>query len=182
VPDRCLPPPAAGQPLAGQAGPEPERPELDRREPDWPELDWPELDWPELDWPEPPPRIGGADRAGPRAAEPRERAGVRDAPVPPVVTAGPGDAALARGAAEPAAAERPAPRDQPEAVPADPPDPPALGGKSSGGATRPAPLSASGMFRRATLELPAPATTRRLVLASPSPSADGEASGRTRDA
>jgi len=77
VPDRCLLPPAAGQPLAGQAGREPERPEPDVPEPDWPE----------------PPRIGGADRAGPRPAAPRERAGVRDAPVPGVVTAGPGDAA-----------------------------------------------------------------------------------------
>src|SRR5216683_2649587 len=94
--------------------------------------------------------MGGADPRSP--ARPGLRTG----------TAGPGDpedVARDRDAAGPAPAERPAPRDQPEADPAMPaeplPPPPDRGGRSSGGATRPPP---------------------------PSPSAGGGASGRSRDA
>ena len=90
-------------------------------------------------------------------------------------------------------AERPAPRDQPVAgADADPPDPfgppapfaPCRGGRSSGGATRPLPPSASVTFLvRAEPGPEAPPTTRREPsLASSSPSAGGGASGRSRDA
>lgn len=96
----------------------------------------------------------------------------------------PGDAALGR---EPLpATERPAPRDQPEAGragPASPLDPfaPAAGrgGRSSGGATRPAPLSASAAFLARAA--PAPLTTRREPWLT-SASAGGGASGRSRGA
>jgi hypothetical protein len=97
-------------------------------------------------------------------------------------------------------AERPAPRDQPEAGaaagPADPFGPfepfgplalpeAALGGRSSGGATRPPAPSASVTFlARAG---PAPpltplATRREPSLVSPSPSAGGGVTGRSREA
>jgi hypothetical protein len=125
--------------------------------------------------------MGGAGLAEPERAETRE--GPED----------PGDAARVRGPTWPAAAERPAPRDQPAAdpaapaVPADPADPagppPDLGGRSSGGATRPL-LAASGTFLlRAVPVALTPLTTRREpVLVSPSPSAGGGASGRNREA
>ena len=75
-----------------------------------------------------------------------ERAGSREGAEDPE------DAARVRGPAWPAATDRPAPRDQPDADPETPPDPaapaaalPDLGGRSRGGATRPL-LAASGMF------------------------------------
>src|SRR5208282_862802 len=119
---------AAGHPLDGQAGP-----------------------WGR----EPPPLIGGADPGLPN------RAGARDGAEDPVAAARLRPPA---GPCPPAATERPAPRDQPEAAPAAPADPLATldpldpldpfdpfdpfdrGGRSSGGATRPAPPSASGRF------------------------------------
>jgi translation initiation factor IF-2 len=125
--------------------------------------------------------MGGAGLEEPERAETRE--GPED----------PEDAARVRGPAWPAAAERPAPRDQPAADPAAPaapevPDDPAgplpdLDGRSSGGATR-LPLAASGMFGlRALPAALTPLTTRRPpVLVSPSPSAGGGASGRNREA
>ena len=90
-------------------------------------------------------------------------------------------------------AERPAPRDQPVAgADADPPDPfgppapfaPCRGGRSSGGATRPLAPSASVTFlARAEPDPETPLSTRREPpLVSPSPSAGGGASGRSRDA
>ena len=94
----------------------------------------------------------------------------------------PPDVARDREGAGPAAAERPAPRDQLEAALAAAPLPPVpgLGGRSSGGAVR-APLSVSGMFLlRARLAAAAP--RREAGLVSPSPSAAGGASGRNRDA
>jgi hypothetical protein len=156
-PDRCRPA-AAGHPLAGQAGPDPLAPL------------------------EPPPLMDGADPRSP------ERAWLLTGPEDA------GDAARGREAAGPASAERPAPRDQPEADPARPADPPdpllpdplpsGRGGRSRGGATRPPPPSASAMFlARAEPALLAPLTTRREPgLTSPSPSAAGGASGRSRDA
>src|SRR5580704_18635004 len=97
--------------------------------------------------------------------------------------AGPVDVERARGPAPPAAAERPAPRDQPEAALAGPAGDaplPDRGGRSSGGAAR-APLSASGAFRLRVR--PAAAAPRRdPELASPFPSTAGGASGRNRDA
>jgi hypothetical protein len=105
-----------------------------------------------------------------------------------------------RDGAGPAAAECPAPWDQPEAALADPLPPvalplallpaalppvplparPGLGGRSSGGGVR-APVSVSGMFLpRARLAALAP--RREPELTSPSPSAAGGASGRNRDA
>jgi len=172
VPDRCLAL-TAGHPLDGQAGP------------DWLPL---LLVLPFAPFPAfplvplvPPPVMGGAGLAEP------ERAGSREGP------ADPEDAARVRGPAWPAATERPAPRDQPDvdpATPADPVDPadpagplPDLGGRSSGGATRPL-LAASGMFLlRAVPAALTPLTTRRPpVVASPSPSAGGGASGRNREA
>jgi hypothetical protein len=122
--------------------------------------------------------MGGADPAEPERP--------RDAP------AGPGDAARERGPTGPGATERPAPRDQPDADPATPlaagPAGPAgplvaeRGGRSSGGATRLPPLSASGAFLLRAAP-PAPLITRREPgLASPSPSAGGGASGRSREA
>jgi hypothetical protein len=171
-PDRCLAV-TAGHPLDGQAGP---------------------------CWPELPPLIGGGGAAPPERDEPEDLAG----PVGPAA-----DAARAREAAAPVDDERPAPRDQPDAAALAPPpfdrpalepfdrpalDPPpcALGppgplapdldGRSSGGATRP-PLSASGAFLLRAALAPTPVTTRREpVLASPSPSAGGGASGRNRGA
>jgi hypothetical protein len=126
--------------------------------------------------------MGGAGLAEPERAETRE--GPED----------PEDAARVRGPAWPAAAaERPAPRDHPAADPAAPAIPevpaapagplPDLGGRSRGGATRPL-LAASGMFLfRAVPTALTPLTTRRPpVLASPSPSAGGGASGRNREA
>jgi hypothetical protein len=113
----------------------------------------------------------------------------------------PEDAARVRGPTGPTPAELPAPRDQAAAAPDaaddpdapdDPDDPdapddpllPDLGGRSSGGATRPPPLAASGMFGlRVVPAAPTPLTTRREpVLVSPSPSAGGGASGRSREA
>jgi hypothetical protein len=97
--------------------------------------------------------------------------------------AGPGDVERAREPAAPGAAERPAPRDQPEAALAGPAGDaplPDRGGRSSGGAAR-APLSASGAFRLRVR--PAAAAPRRdPELASPFPSTAGGASGRNRDA
>ena len=161
--------PAAGHPLAGQAGP-------------------PELDPP---WPEPPPVMGGAE---PR---PLERAwlltGPEGAGTAGVAARGRGLApGVGRGLAPGAGlalgpAERPAPRDQPEAeptAPATPFDPlPVRGGRSRGGATR-APLSASVTFlARADPAALAPLTARREPeLTSASPSAGGGASGRSREA
>jgi hypothetical protein len=160
--------PALGQPLAGQAGPPP----LDPPELDPPELDPPELDPPELDPPELDPRAPELDGRG---------------------------AGRLTGGADPPprlwllTGERPAPRDQPEAdADAGPPDPfgppapvaPCRGGRSSGGATRLLPPSASVTFlARAEPGPGTPPTTRReLPLASSSPSAGGGASGRSRDA
>jgi hypothetical protein len=85
-------------------------------------------------------------------------------------------------------AERPAPRDQPEAgAAAEPFDPfglrpPRRGGRSSGGATRPLASSASVTFlARAEPDPETPLSARREPpLASPSPSAGGGASGRSR--
>jgi hypothetical protein len=185
-PERCLAP-AVGQPLAGQAGPDPEEPE----EPE-----------------EPLALIRGplTGAAGPDR--------------------GPGDAAGGRELA----AERPAPRDQPEAgapapdrrgaagaglagpvlagpvlvdavppaaepdgrgagAPVRPPvraaparDPP-RGGRSSGGALRPLPPSASAEFlSRAEPAPPAVPASRLPVPLSPSASTGGGASGRSRDA
>jgi len=100
----------------------------------------------------------------------------------------------------PVPAERPAPRDQPEAGaaagpagpfgPFDPFGPlaapePALGGRSSGGATRPLAPSASVTFlarAEPTLPLAPLAARREPSLVSPSPSAGGGTSGRSRDA
>ena len=167
-------------------------PELDPREPE-----------PELDGrgagrltggAAPPPRLwlltgrGPADTGPDEGADtgPDERAGEG---------AGGADAARGRGPvpAGTVPAERPAPRDQPVAgAGADPPDPfdppapfaPCRGGRSSGGATRPLPPSASVTFLvRAEPGPEAPPTTRREPpLASSSPSAGGGASGRSRDA
>lgn len=172
-PERCLGP-AVGQPLPGQAGPDPE-------DPDDPEE------------PEDPPARPRTGAAGPDS--------------------GPGDEALGRDEA----ADRPAPRDQPEAgAPAPdrrgaagaglagavPPaagaagrgagtpvrspvrarDPP-RGGRSSGGAVRPPPLSASAAFlSRAAPAPPAVPASRLPVPLSPSASTGGGASGRSRDA
>ena len=161
-PERCLAP-AAGHPLAGQAGPDP----LDPLDP--------------LDPPEPlePPGwlMGGAD--------PPARlwllTGAED----------PGAGAAAARGRGPAPGERPAPRDQPEADPATsagPPDPfgaplPDRGGRSSGGATRPPPSASAAFLARAEPAPLTPLTTRREPgPTSPSPSAGGGASGRSRDA
>jgi hypothetical protein len=107
---------------------------------------------------------------------------------------GAGDAARGRG---PVPADRPAPRDQPfadaAAEPADPfgsfgpltPLEPDLGGRSSGGATRPLVPSASVTFlARAgpVAPLTPPLTRPEPSLASPSPSAGGGVVGRSRDA
>jgi hypothetical protein len=86
-------PAATGHPLAGQAGPAPWEP--------------PPLPPPR----EPPPLMGGADPRSP------ERAWLLTGPEDA------GDAAGGREAAGLAPAERPAPRDQPEADPARPADP-----------------------------------------------------------
>ncbi len=137
-----------------------------------------------LPWPEPPPVMGGADPRSParaRVLTGPEAGGALDAARDRV----PGSAPT----------ERPAPRDQLEAEPADPfaplpfaplpfaPLPFGRGGRSRGWATRP-PLSASTAFlARAVLALLAPVTTRREPeLASASPSAGGGASGRSREA
>jgi hypothetical protein len=157
--------PAAGQPLAGQAGPA-------------------ELDPPP--WPEPPRVMGGAELRS------WERAWLQTGPE----EAGPEEAGAAVDAARdrvpapaPAPGDRPAPRDQPEAHPAPPADPfdplPfGRGGRSRGGATRPPALSASVTFLARADPAPlAPVMTRReSELTSPSPSAGGGASGRSRDA
>jgi hypothetical protein len=182
--ERCLAP-AVGQPLAGQAGPDPEDPEPEE--------------------PEEPPARPRTGVAGPDS--------------------GPGDAARGRDEA----ADRPAPRDQPEAGapapdrrgaagagpagavladagladagPADaeaaglgaagllPPARAALardaprGGRSSGGAVRPLPPSASAAFlSRAEPAPPAVPASRLPVALSPSASTGGGASGRSRDA
>jgi len=180
--DRCLAL-TAGHPLDGQAGAEPPLLLL------LPALPRPPLLPPVRLLPPLPPVLrlmGGADA---------ERAGTREGPEEPE------DAARVRGPAGPTPAELPAPRDQPAAVPETPetPDAPAnpdapgapddpllpdLGGRSSGGATRPLPLAASGMFGlRVVPAAPTPLTTRREpVLVSPSPSAGGGASGRSREA
>jgi hypothetical protein len=163
APDRPLTgrAPAAGHPLAGQAGPE----ELDP------------LPWP----PEPPPVMGGADPRSP------ERAWLLTGPE----EAGEAPDAARDRAPVPVPAERPAPRDQLEAEPADPFDPLPFdplpfgrGGRSRGGATRPPLLSASVTFlARAELPPLTPVTTRREPeLTSASPSAGGGASGRSREA
>jgi hypothetical protein len=168
APDRCLPLTAA-HPLDGQAGPEPPLLPLPPRLPRKPPLPLPLLPvLPVL------PVMGGADPAE------AERAETREGPEEPE------DAARVRGPTGPTAAERPAPRDQPEADPEAPDDPllPDLGGRSSGGATRSPLLAASGTFLlRAVPAALAPLTTRREpVLVSPSPSAWGGASGRSREA
>lgn len=121
---------------------------------------------------EAPPVMGGAD---PRSAA-RPRIGPEEA-------GDPVDVARNHDAAGPAAAERPAPRDQLEtdpAPPADPFDPVPFGrgGRSRGGATR-APLSASVTFLARAA--PAPLTARREP-ALTSPSGGGGASGRSREA
>lgn len=191
--ERCLAP-AVGQPLAGQAGPEPDEPE----EPEEPA--------------EPParPRTGaagpdsgpgdeargrdeGADRPAPRdqpeadAAAPESR-GAAGAGPPDAGLAGPllaGTGPAGRGAGAPGRV---------------PPVRAALartvlawavlawavprGGRSSGGAVRLPPPSASAAFlSRAEPAPPAvPASRRELVLPSPSASTGGGASGRSRDA
>src|SRR5580658_3449016 len=96
----------------------------------------------------------------------------------------------------PAGAERPAPRDQLETVPAGPLPPllplplpvpaPDRGGRSSGGAVRLPPLPVSGMFRlRPGLAAVPPRREPGLVwpfpFPFPSPSAAGGASARNRD-
>ena len=158
--------PALGHPLAGQAGPPPPEP---------PEP----LDPPEP--PEPPDLAGrGAGRLT-GGADPPPRLWL--------LTGGAGggaDAARGRGPvpADTVPAERPAPRDQPEAGAAGEPFglwAPCRGGRSSGGATRPLPLSASVAFL-ARAEPAALTSRREPPLASPSPSAGGGASGRSRDA
>src|SRR5690349_18022614 len=155
--------PAVGHPLAGQAGPPPLAPPFPPFPPDRPEL-----------------AGRGAGRLTGGADPPvRLLTGAADA--------GGADPACGRGAVP---AERPAPRDQPEAGAAGEPfDPfgwwaPCRGGRSSGGATRPLPPSASVTFlARAEPAPEAPPTTRREPpLASSSPSAGGGASGRSRDA
>ena len=133
--------------------------------------------------------MGGADPRSP------ERAWLLTGPEDAGDTAGgreaAGDAAGGRGAAEgrgaagPAVGERPAPRDQPEADPAEPADPfdplsPGRGGRSRGGATRPPLLSASATFL-ARAEPALLAIRREPELTSPSSSAAGGASGRSRD-
>jgi len=111
-------------------------------------------------------------------------------PSDPLARGGPPDVARDCEGGDPAAAECPAPRDQLEAALAGPLPPvplppvplpaPGRGGRSSGGAVR-APLSVSGMFLlRATLAALAP--RREPGLVSPSPSAAGGASGRSREA
>jgi hypothetical protein len=160
-------------------------------------LDPPELDprEPELDGrgagrltggADPPPRLWLLTGGGPagEGADGRADEG-----------AGGADAARGRGPvpADTLPAERPAPRDQPEAgADAGPPDPfgppapvaPCRGGRSSGGATRLLPPSASVTFlvRAEPGPEPPPTTRREPPLASPSPSAGGGASGRSRDA
>lgn len=183
-PDRCLAP-AVGQPLAGQAGADPDDPE------------------------EPAELAELAELAEPPARTRGPRTGVAGP------DSGPGDAALGREEA----ADRPAPRDQPEdgapapdrrgAAGAAPPDAgladagpvgpesaraalarAALargaprGGRSSGGAVRLPPPSASAEFlSRAEPAPPAvPASRRVPVPPSPSTSTGGGASGRSRDA
>jgi hypothetical protein len=114
-----------------------------------------------------PPAEPAGPRAEPEAAEPLEVPRAR---------------ALA-GPAGPVATERPAPRDQPEAAVADPFDDatgPVLGGRSSGGALRPAPSVSAVVL---TVAWPIGlATLREPELTSPSPSATGGASARSRDA
>ena len=186
--------PALGHPLAGQAGPPPAEPPEPPEPPDLPEL--PELpEPPELDGrgagrltggADPPLRpwllTGGADEGAGGADAARGRG-----PVPAETV--PADTAPADTVpADTVPADRPAPRDQPEAgAAAEPLDPlaePRLGGRSSGGATRPLAPSASVTFlARAEPDPETPPTTRREPsLASPSPSAGGGASGRSRDA
>ena len=164
---------------------------------DPPELDPRELDprEPELDGrgagrltggADPPPRLWLLTGGGPAGEGADGRAGEG---------AGGADAARGRGPvpADTLPAERPAPRDQPEAgADAGPPDPfgppapvvPCRGGRSSGGATRLLPPSASVTFlaRAEPGPEPPPTTRREPPLASPSPSAGGGASGRSRDA
>jgi len=172
-PDRCLAP-AAGQPLAGQAGPDP-------------------LDPPLMDGADPPARArlltGAEDTADPvdaaraRVPAPAERPAPRDQP--PADPTDPADPFEPISPLEPFEPFDPLDPFEP-LDPLDPFEPrPVRAGRSSGGATRAAPPSASAAFRARTDPGPplTPLTTRReLVLTWPSPSTGGGASGRSRDA